>query len=150
MNDDLFNPHPLLRSILLIDLDALDPVQRLPALEQTSENRILPIQVRRLVERDEKLAPVRPRPFVRHAQRAARVVPQRRLDLVFEGRAVDTRAVFCAARGWRAGLEHEGRDQAVDRAGVVEARGAEGEEVVGCFGAGRTVELELKGAVGCE
>ena len=46
-------------------------------------------------------------------------------------------------------MEHEGGDEAVDGGGGVEARGAEGEEVVGGFGGGGEEELEVERAVGC-
>lgn len=45
-------------------------------------------------------------------------------------------------------MDHEVRDEAVERGGIVEGRGAEGEEVFGGFGDGVAEDFELDGAEG--
>lgn len=68
---------------------------------------------------DEKLTAVRVRPFVGHAHDSARVVPQRRADLVFKGGFPDGGAGFGGCGGGGAGLDHEVWEGAVEGGGVV-------------------------------
>jgi hypothetical protein len=46
-------------------------------------------------------------------------------------------------------LDDEAWDAAVEGGAVVEARGAEGEEVLGCAGSGFAEDFEFEVAVGC-
>lgn len=134
MNCDLLNLNILLWPILPIHLDALQlPQRRQPLItNDMPKHGILPIQMRRLVQRDEELTPVRAWSLVRHANDAACVVSQGRADLVLEGLGPDGGAAF-GLGGGRAGLDHEGGYEAVEGGGVVVSRGAEGEEVLRGF-----------------
>lgn len=77
---------------------------------------------------------------------------QRRAYFVFEElvrRVVDGGGGFgFGVRCGAAGLDHEVWDEAVERGGVVEGGGAEGEEVFGGFGDGVAEDFELDGAEG--
>ena len=84
MYRDALDPDLFPRAILLVYGHILDASQRLPALKQPPKDCILAIQVRRLVKRDEELAAVGFGALVRHAQHSPSIVPQRRLNLVFE------------------------------------------------------------------
>lgn len=137
MYSHALNLNLLQRSILPIHLHPIHPGQRLEPLvaQHMSKDRILVIQVRRRRERDEELAPVRVRAFVRHAHDAPRVVPQRGAELVLEGFVPDGGAAFWGGGGG-AGLDDEVGDEAVEGGGVVVAGGAKGEEVLGRWLAG--------------
>jgi hypothetical protein len=74
--------------------------------------------VRRLVERDEELRPIRPRTLVGHAHHAALRVPQRRADLVVEPFVPDGPAALgIVGRRVRrpACLDDEFRNESVER-----------------------------------
>lgn len=112
MNRHTLNPHRLLWPILTINIDLLHLRQRRHPLVSydSSEHRVHPVQMRRLVERDEELRPVRPGSLVRHGQHTPRTVSQRRLDLVVKRTAPDAAAAFGVLGSWvrgRTGLGHE-------------------------------------------
>lgn len=90
---------------------------------------MLPIQMRRGRERDEKLAAIGPGAAVRHRQHARASVPQRAVDLVVEGAAPDGLAATARAGGVAA-LQHEIGDDAVEDDAVVFAGVGEGGEVL--------------------
>jgi len=135
MDGNLLNLNICLGPILPIDLNLLHlPQRQQPLLPQhMRKHRILPIQMRRLVQADEKLTAIRAGPLVGHADDAARIVSQRGPDLVLEGLGPDGIAAFGRGGGC-AGLDHEVGDEAVEGRGVVVAGGAEGEEVLGGSG----------------
>ena len=76
-------------------------------------------------------------------------MPQCRSDLILEVLSVDggatfrDRVMFCVSggEGGVAALDHEIFDDAVERCVVVGARGAQGEEVLGCVGDGFAEDL---------
>lgn len=125
MHRNPLDAHPLLRATLLIHLALLQPPQRLKALlpQHLAENGVQPVQMRRLVKRDEELRAVRPGALVGHGHDAALRVLQRWLDFVTEDPAPDAATAFGVV-GWggdsgRAGLRHEGWDEPVEGRGVV-------------------------------
>ena len=137
----------LLWSRLLVYLEGLEVIEHLVALEHLAKDGVLPVQMRGGRKSDKELAPVGVGAFVGHAQDAAGIVSQRGADLVVEqlvGGVVDGggRLGLGVCLG-AAGLHHEAGDQAVERAAIVEARGAEGEEVLGRLGHRLAEELEL-------
>ena len=83
-------------------------------------------------------------------------MPQCRSDFILEvlpvdgGAALGNGVVFCVSggEGGVAALDHEIFDDAVERCVVVGARGAQGEEVLGCVGDGFAEDLKLDVAVG--
>ena len=83
---------------------------------------MLPIQMRRRRQGDEKLAAVRARSAVGHTQHAFAVMHQRSDDLVLEFAAVDRRAAGTGAGGVAA-LQHEAGNDAVEDDVVVFVRG---------------------------
>lgn len=98
----------LFRPVLLVDLYSLELVQSVESFDDSPENRILPVQVRSLVEADKELASVGVWPLVRHAQDASCVVSQGRLDLILELLAgIDGGRVLGGACLGRAALNHE-------------------------------------------
>lgn len=136
VHGDPLDPALLLGPALAIHLQRLHLGQRGHAVvpDELAKDRIQPVEVRRLVEDDEELRTVGAGPLVRHGDDPPLRVPQRRADLVFEGAAPDGPAALRVlgrrrVRG-RAGLDHEGRDEAVEGRSVVVMRGAEGEEVL--------------------
>ena len=157
--------HPLQHNLLplwpklLINLHTLHPLERatlLCAQQHLPKHGILPIQMLRLFQRDKELTRIGAWAFVRHAQDAAPGMPQRRSDLILEVLSVDggatfrDRVMFCVSggEGGVAALDHEVFDDAVERCVVVGARGAQGEEVLGCVGDRFAEDLELDVAVG--
>jgi hypothetical protein len=144
--------HLLQRPTLLIHPNLLHLIQHLLALQHLPKHRILPIQMRGRGKRNEELAPVRIRPFVRHADYAARIVAQRRAYFVFK-ELVRCVVDGCGGFGFgvrcgAASLDHEVWDEAVEGGGVVEGGGAEGEEIFGGLGNRVAEDFELDGAEG--
>lgn len=131
MDRDAFNPDLLFRAILLIHLYSLHLPQRLQGLiaKHMSKHGILAVQMGCGSEGDEELRGICAGSFIRHADDSARVVPQRRSDLVLEWLAPYRDAAFGSGRR-RAGLDHEGWDETVEEGAIVVAGGAEGEEVL--------------------
>ena len=73
------------RTIGGVRLDFFDLSQRFHASHDATEDRVLAVEVRRRLVRDEKLRPVRILPSVRHAQHASVVVSERIiLNLILE------------------------------------------------------------------
>src|SRR3954465_14472243 len=123
-------------------LRALDRVDRVHPVRHLAEHRVLAVETRRGVGRDdEELRPVRARPGVGHGQRAAHDLVV--VDLVLEGVPGAARA---GARRVAA-LDHEVLDHAVEDHAVVEPVAGELAEVL--HGHGRVVveELDLDRAV---
>lgn len=92
---DTLDANRVFGSVLLVDLDRLHFVERVPAFYYATKDGILPIKVRGLVKGKEKLATVGVGTFVGHAQNAALVVLELRFDLIFEGLTIDARTVLC-------------------------------------------------------
>ena len=121
--------------------DAVDDVH--PA-RHAPEDRVLAVEVRLGLERDEELAPVRVGARVRHREDAALVAVRVPLRLVLEPVA------WAASAGARrvAALEHEVGDDAVENRAVVEVVVREEDEVVNGLGRVGRVELDLDVALG--
>jgi len=87
---------------------------------------------------NEELGAVSVGALVGHAHNAPCVVSQRRTNLIFEqlvGRIIDgSRGLGFGVGGGTARLDHEVGNQTVEGAAVVEARGAESQEVFGRLG----------------
>ena len=130
MHGNPSNPHSCFRPAFPVHRYGLDPVQNLLTSQKAPENRILAIQMRGWRKEDEELAAVGHGAFVRHADDTAGVVAKGGADLIFERGVPDGGACFCGGGGGRAGLEHESRDEAVDRGAIVGGGCAEGEEVL--------------------
>lgn len=147
MYDNLRDLDPLLWPRLLVYGDLLQLVEHLYALYDLAEDGVLSVEVGGWSEGDEELATVGIHALVRHADDAARIVPEGGADLVFEelvrGVVDGGGGLGFGVRGRTAGLGHEVGDQAVEGAGIVEARGAEGEEVLGRLGHRLAEDLEL-------
>lgn len=111
------------RPIVLVSPDHSHALHHAHPMLHASEYRMLLVQPRRWRQRDEKLAAIRIRPGVGHAQDAGASVSQRRVDFVFELFAVDGGpAASCA--GGIAALDHEvGNDAVEDDVVVVSAAG---------------------------
>lgn len=128
MYGDILNLNPLLWSRLLVHSDLLYVVQDVPALQDLAKHGILSIQMRSWCKGNEKLRSIRIGAFVRHAQNAPSIVPQRRPDFVFEqlvrGVVDGSRCLVFGVGCRRAGLYHEGGNHAVKGRGIVEARSA--------------------------
>lgn len=132
---------------LLVHVDSLELVEDFGALEQLAEDGVFAVEMGCGGKGDEELRAVCVGALVGHAHDAPGVVSQGGADLVVEelrGRVVDGRRrlglwVGCGA----ASLDHEAGDEAVEGAAVVEAGGAEGEEVFGRLGDRLAEELEL-------
>ena len=133
MHRNPLNPHCVsLHPSFFIHLLRFQSMQRRHPFitNHPAEYRVLPIQMRRRSIRDEELTPIRIWAFIRHGNYPTRIVSQRRANLIFEIGAPDWGADF--RRSWcgRASLDHEARDGAVERRGIVGGGGAEGEEVL--------------------
>jgi len=128
---NILNPQNLLRLPLGVDLDRLDPVQGVPAVNDLAEDGVLAVQLRLRGEADEELRAVGAGALVGHADDATGVVAQGWADLVREGLTPDGgRGLGLWVVGGGASLEDEGGHDAVERGAVVFAGGAEGEEVL--------------------
>lgn len=135
MHRHALDAHALHGAILLVHGGGVHPGQDGEGLvaNDPAEDGVEPVQVRRLVERDEELRAVGPGTLVGHAEHAALGVAQRGTDLVVEGAAPDGLAALGVVRrggGGRARLDHELGDEAVEGRGVVVAGCAEGEEIL--------------------
>lgn len=125
------NPNLRLRPILSIHLHFLHLCQSRQSLfpKHMPKYSILPIQMRRLIQADEELTPIRARAFIRHTHYAPRIMSQRRSDLVFEWFRPDGISSFGSGRGCTS-LDHEVGDEAVEGRGIVVACCAEGKEIL--------------------
>lgn len=133
MHRDFLYPHRLsLHPPFLIDFPRFQfPQRRQPIITNyPAKHRILPIQMWRLSVGDEELTPVRIRPLIRHRHYSARIVSQRRADLIFEICAPDRGADFRGGGCWGAGLHHEGWKGSVEGRAIIGARGTEGQKVL--------------------
>lgn len=152
MYRDTLDLNPLLRARLLVHVHLLHVVERLPALQDLAKDGVLAVEVRGGRKGNEELRAVGIGPLVGHAQDAAGIVAEGGADLVVEqlvGRVEDgRRRLGLGVRGGRAGLHDEGGDDAVEGRAGVEARGAEGEEVLGRLGDRLAKDLELDVALG--
>lgn len=155
MHSHALDGTPLPRPPLAVDVDALQRIQRLPPVDHAPEHGVLAVQVRRRRVAHEELAAVGVGAPVGHADDAARGVAQRRPDLVGEeagrgggGRVDGHGRLGLGVAGGRAGLDHEGRDVAVEGRAVVEGGGAQREEVLGRARHRGAEELELQVTVG--
>lgn len=143
MNRHSLNPYILLRPVLLVDLDGLDFGQRCEALvaEQLAKHGVHAVEVGRGRKGNKELAAVGVGALICHAEHAALVVPQPRADLVVKGRPVDgppaLGVVWRVGLCGRAGLRHEGGDEAVEGGVVVVGGCAEGKEVLWTWGVGQ-------------
>jgi hypothetical protein len=149
MNVNALNANRIFGSVLLVDLNRLHLVECIPTFYHATKDGVLSIKVRGLVKSNEKLAAVGVGTLVGHAQNTALVVLELGLDLIFKRLTVDARAVLGRSGSRRTSLDHEGWDEAVERRVIVGVGCTEGEEVVGCLGAGAAEELEFEVAVGC-
>jgi hypothetical protein len=130
LDDDLLS----FRSALLVHLHSLHPLKcaaLFSSINYLPKDCILPIQVARLFERDKELAAIGSWTLVCHRDHASGVMPEsRHLDLVFEVLAPYRSTAFHNRVFWSIGwrqrrvpsLDHEARDQAVERRAVVSAR----------------------------
>lgn len=96
MHGNPLNPYRLLRPTLFVDLERLDLSHRGHAVvaNDLAEDGVQPVQVRSLVENNEKLAAVGARALVGHGHDAALAVFQGGLDLIGEGAAPDGAAAL--------------------------------------------------------
>jgi hypothetical protein len=147
MHGDALDFHSLLGAGLLVHVQRLELVQDVFAFEHLAEDGVLPIEVGCGRKGDEELAAVRVGAFVGHAHNPPRIVAQGGADLVLEqvvdGVVDGGGGLGLGVGGGRAGLHHEAGDHAVEGAAVVEARGAQGEEVFGRLGHRFAEDLEL-------
>lgn len=147
MNSDVSDLDTLLWTRLLVHLERLDLIKHLVAFEQLSKDGVLPVQMRGRGKGDKELAAVGVGAFVGHAHNSTGIVSQRGADLVLEelvGRVIYGCGCLGLGVGFgAAGLHHEAGDQAVQRTAMVEAGGAEGEEVLGRLGHRLAEDLEL-------
>ena len=134
MHRNLLNPHYLtLHPPFFIHLLRFQLLQRRQSsiTNHPAKHRVLPIQMRRRSIRYEELTTIRIRPPIRHRHYPARIMSQRRTNLVFEFCAPDRGAYFGGGGCGGAGLDHEGWKGAVEGRRIVETGGAEGEKVLG-------------------
>lgn len=148
----VFDFDTLLWPALLVHVHLFNIIQDIVPLDDLAKNSVLSIQVGSGGEGDEELAPVGIGTLVRHAHDTSRIVSQRRTYLIFEelgGGIIDgRRGLRLGIRGGAASLDHEVGDQAVEGTAIVEGRGAEGEEVLGCLGDRLAEDLNLDVAFG--
>lgn len=120
MHTHPLNPPPRRnRPPLPINLQRLQPPQRNPPFipNNPPKHCIQAIQMRRLIQRHEKLRPIRARSFIRHAHRAPLTVFQARPNLILECFVPDGfSALGIVGRGMSggAGLDYEVGDEAVE------------------------------------
>ena len=142
----LQNHHVLDRAILLPSPRGPNRIHDLHPIHDLPEDRVLPVQMRRRPQRDEKLAAVGVRPAVGHAQHPFRGMRQAGVELVRELAAVDALAASAGARRVPA-LDHEARDDAVENDVVVLVRRGQGGKVAGRLGYLVFVQGDGDGAV---
>ena len=147
MYGDLLDLDALLWPRLLVYRDLLHIVQHLVSFQNLAKHRVLAIQMRRRSECDKELTAITFRSLIGHADNSPSIVSQSGADLVFEelvGGVVDGRgSLGLGVRGGATSLDHEVRDQPVEGAAIVEARGAESEEVFGRLGNCFAEDFEL-------
>lgn len=114
MNCHFFDAKRLLGAALLVHLDLFHLGERRERVvaDDLAEDGVEPIEMRRLVERNEELGAVRAGPLVGHGDYAAGGMPQGGPDLVVESTAPDRPAALGVAgggirMGGGAGLNHE-------------------------------------------
>jgi hypothetical protein len=154
--------HDLLafRSALLIHLNSLHPLQCaafFSSINHLAKDCILPIQMARLLECNEELAAIGSWALVRHRHHASGIMSESRyLNLVLEvlspyrSAAFHNRALRRISRGLRrvSSLDHEARNQPVERRLVIRAGCAQSEKVLGGLGDRFAKYFELDVPVG--
>lgn len=127
---------------LRVHRQLLQLVQRIEAVDDAREQRVLQVQVRLRRVRDEELAGIRVWAAVGHRHHAALVVPQVVLELVVELAIPDGRAALAGA-GRVARLHDEALDVAMEQVAVVVVAGAQREEVLARLRAVLAEQLQL-------
>ena len=116
VDGDRLEHHVGFRAVVGVGFGGSDLTDDVHTVDDLPEHRVATVEVRRRVERDEKLRAVRVRPRVSHAEDARAVVGQLVVELVVELVAGTT----AAGAGRVATLDHEAVDDAVKENVVVE------------------------------
>jgi len=122
--------HDILHRLVgFTSLDAAEPVDDIHALHNLTKHSVLAVEVRSRAQGDEKLASVRARTRVGHAERTLFIVLKGSHELVLELAAVDGSAAG-SSTGRVTALNHEARDDAVEDDVVVFAGSCQSGEVL--------------------
>jgi len=134
MHRDSLNLNFLLRSVLFVHLYNLHLCQCRQAIipQDVTKDSILPIQMWSLLKAYEKLAAVRRRTLVGHADNSSSIMSQRGSNFVFE-RIFPYRVATLGLRGRSTSLDHEVRYESVKERAIVVARGTKCKEVLCCL-----------------
>lgn len=138
----LDNLYILYRFVLSVCLDHAQLSHNAHALAHAAKDSVLSIQPRRRRQGDEKLASIRIRAAVCHAQNSSAGMLEGGRNLVLELGAIDRCPAPPGAR-WVAALNHKVGDDAVEDEAVEVIALGEGGEVLACLG--RVVAVELYG-----
>ena len=138
-----------LGSVFLVDLDGLHFIQSIPSFDHASEDSVLSIKVRGFVEGQEELTAIGIGTSVGHAEDATLIVFELRFDLILEWLTINAWTIFSRSGGRRAGLDHEGGNEAMKWRVIVCVGSTQREEVVGRLWSGAAEKLKLEGAMRC-